>query len=1498
MRAIASSSDGNATASVYGGISQVASVETKGRTATAVMNNSGTTEVSAAASGAGTVTAAVGTGGETGSPAIRQFVFSSKSADVTTTGTGSIINSGSTSVTATATPLIAGTTSATAKVTGGVVQQVQATGRGNSNLTAGVSNTGTLTFASTAGVGPGTALTATAFATEVLTQRVQANGGGLQSDSTTGWNDVGTVTMTNSGTINLTTNATAVENATSLLGVKATPADFGQYADLYPNSYGPNGVGVGTDSGYQLFGNDSPIISEHGVISQRAQANGWGDDVTTVTFTNASGGTININAGATASNPAGSALARNAAAGLIVQKTQANGTGNDTSTATLTNAGRIAVTAGASSTATGGDAAAVSAVSNAIHQVAEVTGPTKFALTTSGGGTGGGGGGGGGEPTAASISPAAEESEPEFGYYTNIGQLTFNNAASGVVDIRSAATSTATGGAEAHTYVDAGVMQSAQVDGGTPLVSFANSGSFTVQSTSVASGTGAFASAGTAGLVLDAGFPVDEGRLPTAHDVVGVSQWLLGKSTDARFSNAGTVGVTATATANGGTEGAGALASAAGYRVTGEPVGVTVSNSGTLSVSATANTTGGTEAVRLANAKATGMGFYANYEPLPELPDIVHGGGSEEHGGKGGHPEGDEEEEPEAPTYALTGTVTNTGTISAMARSTGNSTIPDVELTLPGSIVAGQSLSIGSTATGVEFVSASNNATLENRGLIDAAAMTDGAPAKAYGIRVLDYENSWDVQAGEGDVFTLFNNGGSIVARQSTNLGTTWKHGLAIDTSMAPNAVNIRFAGNSSVYGDIDISADDTITILSGATSLDGFINPDEDLEGSLTVNTGATLILRDPRVSNPAYDGPAGGYLDSFTMQSGSTLVVELPMNSGSSPTGLLSPASAGIGTLSVHTPYNQIITNTAVLNGTLEVRVWTPNGLYNNSYNYQDIINANTRTGTFSSVVTNTRSALLTPTAIYDSAANVDLTITRVPFGAVPGLTFNQKATGDGIESVYNPSQTGPFGTLLANLFLQTPATYPGALDQISGDQYAGQIQNLRNGSLQVNSLLSDQIDCAISKDKVDACRNPDGGFRLWALGGLNESRVDADGNAPGYEGESGFALLGLDYTVGNFTAGVFGGYRKSEADFTRNSGKIDVEGYQVGLLAGYDVGSFYLRAHGSYAALDGTSTRTVGILSTSGVISGKPEYQVWSGYGELGARVPLGKTWLTPYVAVDHTDVKLKGFTETGVPGANLQFADQSQSQTTLLAGIKWAADLGGVIPELKVAYRNDSGDGFFTSTARFADGPAGGFFTVRSPVTDNDSVMAGFSLAGVLGDKVTGRIGYQGRFADGLKDNAFYGSLAVRFGGGKAPPPPVPTPPAPPPPPPVVEVAPPPPPPVCNKGPYIVFFDWDKADITPEAGAVLDSAVVAYGNCQSVPIMLAGYADRSGTEKYNLALSERRNASVRAYLGQRGIPDAAISSQAFGESNPRVPTADGVRELQNRRVEITYGPGSGM
>ena len=108
---------------------------------------------------------------------------------------------------------------------------------------------------------------------------------------------------------------------------------------------------------------------------------------------------------------------------------------------------------------------------------------------------------------------------------------------------------------------------------------------------------------------------------------------------------------------------------------------------------------------------------------------------------------------------------------------------------------------------------------------------------------------------------------------------------------------------------------------------------------------------------------------------------------------------------------------------------------------------------------------------------------------------------------------------------------------------------------------------------------------------------------------------------------------------------------------------------------------------------------------------------------------------------------------------------------------------------------------------------------------------------------------------------------------------------------------MFFDWDKADITAEAAAILDNAAAAYAQTGSAQVVLAGHTDKSGSDQYNQGLSQRRADAVKGYLGGKGVPDAAMSTEAFGESKPLVDTADGVREPQNRRVEITFGPGSG-
>jgi OOP family OmpA-OmpF porin len=103
-------------------------------------------------------------------------------------------------------------------------------------------------------------------------------------------------------------------------------------------------------------------------------------------------------------------------------------------------------------------------------------------------------------------------------------------------------------------------------------------------------------------------------------------------------------------------------------------------------------------------------------------------------------------------------------------------------------------------------------------------------------------------------------------------------------------------------------------------------------------------------------------------------------------------------------------------------------------------------------------------------------------------------------------------------------------------------------------------------------------------------------------------------------------------------------------------------------------------------------------------------------------------------------------------------------------------------------------------------------------------------------------------------------------------------------------YVVLFDFDKSNINAEGQTVIDQVVAAAGKMGSVNISATGHADRSGSESYNMALSLRRADSVRAALIAGGLSADAITVAGRGESEPAVPTPDGVKEQANRRVEI--------
>jgi outer membrane protein OmpA-like peptidoglycan-associated protein len=123
-----------------------------------------------------------------------------------------------------------------------------------------------------------------------------------------------------------------------------------------------------------------------------------------------------------------------------------------------------------------------------------------------------------------------------------------------------------------------------------------------------------------------------------------------------------------------------------------------------------------------------------------------------------------------------------------------------------------------------------------------------------------------------------------------------------------------------------------------------------------------------------------------------------------------------------------------------------------------------------------------------------------------------------------------------------------------------------------------------------------------------------------------------------------------------------------------------------------------------------------------------------------------------------------------------------------------------------------------------------------------------------------------------------------------PPPVLAPAAAPVPAVVPARTYLVFFDWDRADLTDRARLIIGEAARNSTRVQTTRIEVQGNADRSGAPAYNQILSLHRAQTVAAELVRNGVPHNQIEIQAFGDTRPLVATEAGVREPQNRRVEI--------
>ncbi len=159
-------------------------------------------------------------------------------------------------------------------------------------------------------------------------------------------------------------------------------------------------------------------------------------------------------------------------------------------------------------------------------------------------------------------------------------------------------------------------------------------------------------------------------------------------------------------------------------------------------------------------------------------------------------------------------------------------------------------------------------------------------------------------------------------------------------------------------------------------------------------------------------------------------------------------------------------------------------------------------------------------------------------------------------------------------------------------------------------------------------------------------------------------------------------------------------------------------------------------------------------------------------------------------------------------------------------------------------------------------------------------------YQIRWHHGpmrVEDAYWQDAACAKFVADVPPPPPPPPPPSPPP---VVQAP--------EAKTYIVYFPFDRSELTPEAAAVIRAAADYAHAGKGAHSAIVGYTDTSGSAAYDEALSERRARAVADALGSDGVETTTLDVSWKGKTELAKPTADGVKEPLNRRATIVVTP----
>lgn len=475
--------------------------------------------------------------------------------------------------------------------------------------------------------------------------------------------------------------------------------------------------------------------------------------------------------------------------------------------------------------------------------------------------------------------------------------------------------------------------------------------------------------------------------------------------------------------------------------------------------------------------------------------------------------------------------------------------------------------------------------------------------------------------------------------------------------------------------------------------------------------------------------------------------------------------------------------------LGGTLEA-ILQP-GNYANVTHYLGVVQSTAAiTSQFNTV--ETTSPFFLASATYNTNT-VDLTVTRQSFGLLPGLTFNERAVGNALESGFDAgASTGPGASIYAALLaLQSLQQAAAAYDALSGEIHAsaqsvildqslygreamlwrmrqfgfggtdGALVSLGSGGPTLAYAEPDGNDGTLALGYADgkqpafpvkappaARAEPD--LVYWGQGVGSWGQLGGDGNAATVTDTLGGFFSGLDRRFGDWRAGLLLGYTGAGASVPARGSSADIDTAHFGAYAGTGWGAWRLRTGGEFAWSELSTNRSImfpGFMDTATSHYGADEGQL---FGELGYGMSFGRIAAEAFGGLAGVTLHTDSFTETGGPAALNGAADNDNvGYTTLGARAATTLDWRGMVltPRVSAAWQHAFGD--ITPTAALSFQTIGTGFTVAGVPIARDAALvdAGADLA--LNSHATVGVAYVGQLSGRDQDNSVNGTFRWKF-----------------------------------------------------------------------------------------------------------------------------------------------------